>query len=331
MKRLFVAIGLLWLLGLHAAGAVGFQWASAPDPGQSPLQIAIWYPSTSAATGSPSPAFDMDVAVNGALPAGRHPLIVMSHGTGGMALNSYDTAAALADAGFVVVAVTHTGDNYQDQSTAFTRRNFADRPRHVSRVIDFMLGAWPGRGSIDPDRIGLFGHSAGGTTVLIDAGGISDFSRAEAFCRDDPTDWGCQQARQHGSTAGPADAEPISEPDKRIKAVVVAAPALAVTFQPKGLAGVTVPVQLWVGAEDELVHDAPLVRTLLPTPPDYHLVPHGGHFAYLAPCNDLLRNAAPAICADPKGFDRVAFLRGFHRSVIAFYRQHLNIATPAKS
>ena len=65
--------------------------------------------------------------MNGAVSGARHPLIVMSHGTGGMALNSYDTAVALAEAGFVVAAVTHTGDNYRDQSTSFASRNFADR------------------------------------------------------------------------------------------------------------------------------------------------------------------------------------------------------------
>jgi predicted dienelactone hydrolase len=276
----------------------------------------------------------MDVAVNGALPAGRHPLIVMSHGTGGMALNSYDTAVALAAAGFVVVAITHTADNYQDQSDGFTRRNFADRPRHVTRVIDFMLSAWPGHAAIDPNRIGLFGHSAGGTTALIDAGGVSDFNRAVAFCRDNPEDWGCRQARQRGAANAQNDGDPISEPDKRIRAVVVAAPALAVTFQPNGLASVKVPVQLWVGAEDEIVPDAALIRTLLPVRPDYHLVPRGGHFAYLSPCNEILSKAAPDICADPKGFDRIAFLRGFHRSVIAFYRKNLKPApmvTPGKS
>ena len=44
MKRLFLAAGLLFL-GCYPAGAVGFQWATAPDPEDAPLQVAIWYPS----------------------------------------------------------------------------------------------------------------------------------------------------------------------------------------------------------------------------------------------------------------------------------------------
>jgi hypothetical protein len=36
-----------------------------------------------------------------------------------------------------------------------------------------------------------------------------------------------------------------------------------------------------------------------------------------------MRESAREICTDPEGFDRTAFLRDFHRSVIAFYQQHL--------
>jgi predicted dienelactone hydrolase len=328
MKRFLVAVGILWLLGSHPAAAVGFQWATAPDPDDAPLQIAIWYPSDNPTADAMLGAFDMNVAVNGTISGIRHPLIVFSHGTGGMALNSFDTAIALAEAGFVVVAVTHTGDNYRDQSSAFTVRNFVDRPRHISRVIDFMLGSWSGHGSIDAERIGIFGHSAGGTTTLIAIGGIADLGRVAAFCQQNPDDWGCQRARQRGTIrTGTQAAAPISSLDPRIKAAVLAAPAIPVVFQPRGLAAVRVPVQLWVGAEDDIVRNGSLIRTLLPSPPDYHLIPHGGHFAYLTPCNEILAKSAPEICADPKDFDRTSFLRGFHRSIIAFYRTRLNVSS----
>jgi predicted dienelactone hydrolase len=323
MKQVFVIFGVLLLLGSSRAGAVGFQWATAPDSDNAPLQVAIWYPSGGVTADVMVGPFDMDVAMNGAVSAGRHPMIVMSHGTGGMALNSYDTAMALAEAGFVVVAVTHTGDNYLDQSVAFTRQEFVDRPRHISRVINFMLGAWSDHESIDADRIGIFGHSAGGTTALLIAGGVTDLSQLVAFCQATPDDWGCQHARQRGSVTAQTAAQPISALDKRVKAVAVAVPAITPAFQPKGLQAITVPVQLWVGARDDIVRDASLIRTLLPTPPDYHLVPDGGHFAYLTPCNEILIRSAPMICSDPEGFDRAAFLRGFHQSLIAFYRETL--------
>jgi len=323
MRQLFLAAGFVLLLGWSPAKAAGFQWAIAPDPEDAPLQVAIWYPSPDPEMDNLIGPFDMNVARNGAVSGGQYPLIVMSHGTGGMALNSFDTAIALANAGFVVASVTHSGDNYRDRSTSFTRQDFVDRPRHVSRVIDFMLAAWTGRQSLDPARIGAFGHSAGGTTVLIAAGGIADMNRVSAFCGTDPDDWGCQQARQRGSIA-PIAGPPVSAPDARIRAIVIAAPALAVAFQPAGLTAVTIPVQLWAGARDDIVRDAPLFRSLLPAPPDYHLVPQGGHFAYLSPCSEILDRAAPEICRDADGFDRTAFLLLFQRSLIAFYQAHLH-------
>jgi predicted dienelactone hydrolase len=322
MKQLFLA-ALLLTLSICPAVAVGLQWGAAPDGDKAPLQIAIWYPSESATLSQVVGPFDIDVALNGGVSRGKYKLIVMSHGTGGMALNSFDTAIALAEAGFVVVSLTHTGDNYRDQSTAFIAQNFVDRPRHISRVIDFMLTSWPARDSIDPSGIGVLGHSAGGTTALIAAGGVADMMQVVAFCRTNPDDWSCQRSRESGPVAAGTALAPISEPDPRIRAVVVAAPAIAAVFEPAGLAAVKQPVQLWVGAEDAIVRNASLVRALLPTPPDYHLVTGGGHFAFLAPCSAILETTAPQLCVDPPGFDRAAFLRTFQQSVAAFYRESL--------
>lgn len=62
----------------------------------------------------------------------------MSHGNGGSLLSRFDTAIALVDAGFVVVAVTDTGDNYADQSRNL---DVIGRSRHISRSIDHMPGS----------------------------------------------------------------------------------------------------------------------------------------------------------------------------------------------
>jgi predicted dienelactone hydrolase len=296
---------------------------TAPDPGQAALEVAIWYPSNDATSDAGLVAFDMDVAKNGAISGDHHPLIVMSHGTGGSDLNSFDTAVALADAGFVVVAMRHTGDNYLDRSTSFTRQEFVDRTRHVSRVIDFITNTWSGHASVDPSRIGIFGHSAGGATALIDIGGIADMRQIIAYCQESPEDWGCKEGKKREASPAQDIAVPVSGADSRIKAAVLVAPAVPAAFRPNGLSMVKVPVQLWVGQYDDYVPNASLVRTLLPTPPDYHFIPNGGHFAYLTPCNEVLARSAPEICVDPKGFDRAAFLSGFHQSVIAFYREQL--------
>lgn len=131
----------------------------------------------------------MSVAINGPMLGKDLPLILILHGTGGSFLGHFDKAIALADAGFVVAAVTHTGDNYADQSRSV---DIMDRSRQISRVISHMLEAWEGRTAINPERVGMFGFSACGFTTLASIGAIPDFSTIRPICREYPGDFGCQ-------------------------------------------------------------------------------------------------------------------------------------------
>lgn len=316
---------LLSALAASPAAAAGFQYGTAPDPDGKPIELGIWYPSDAPVSPQPLGLFTQQVAPYAAIAGHSLPLIVISHGTGGGASSHYDTAIALADAGFVVVALTHTGDNYKDLSLQFTRRNFVDRPRQVSRVIDYMLKDWTGHASIDPARIGMFGHSAGGFTTLVVLGGTADWNLATLFCHDHPDDWGCQQAKEKGPATD--DKKPVDwHHDPRIKAGAIAAPALGHTFTKEGLAAVTEPIQLWRAENDQIAPNqwnADIVKAALPKPPEDHLVPLAGHFAFLAPCSEALAKIAPAICEDDKGFDRVAFHQQFNQALVDFFKAKL--------
>ncbi|HEY0832709.1 MAG TPA: hypothetical protein VGE72_02270 [Azospirillum sp.] len=318
-----MAFAGLLLFVTAPAGAVGFQWDVAPDPDDQPIQVAIWYPSDAPAKSMRLGANRQTVADGGAVSGTALALVVLSHGTGGWAGGTHDTALALAEAGFVVASLTHTGDNHKDKAYAFTQRTFTDRPRHVSRTIDHMLGGWSGRASIDPARIGVFGYSAGGYTALVVAGGKADLGRMAAFCRSWPDDWGCQRGAEKQAAGTPPMDAVVQGRDARIRAAVLAAPALGTAFAPSGLAEVTLPVQLWRGARDQIVTDADLVRQGLPNAPEDHLVPNADHFAFLPPCSRLLAVSAPEICQDPEGFDRSAFHAEFNRAVVGFFGRHL--------
>jgi predicted dienelactone hydrolase len=263
----------------------------------------------------------MTVAINAPVNGKALPMIVMSHGTGGSYLGHFDTAIALADAGFVVVAMNHAGDNYADQSRSV---DIMDRPRQVSRVIDHMLSTWEGRAAIDPQRVGMFGFSAGGFTTLAIIGGVPDLTKIGPMCRQHPGDFACQLvAKSESPVVAPAT---IAVADARIKAAVVAAPALGFTFSPDGLKNVKVPVQLWRAENDVIVPHpryAEAVRLALPEAPDYRVVPNAGHFDFLAPCSDALASMAPAICTSLAGFDRAAFHVGFSSEVVKFFEKTL--------
>jgi predicted dienelactone hydrolase len=325
-KRRRRAIALAAILLVVLAGAalllrpatpppgVAVDEAIVPDPDDKPLAVRIWYP----------------VGEQRGL-----PLIVISHGTGGSNRGHEDTAVALAQAGFVVAAPTHTGDNYRDDSYVGKGMHLAGRPRHVSRAIDHMLTRWPQHARIDPARIGLFGHSAGGFTGLVVAGGEPDMSLGRERCRKRPETWDCRYLKERGLDIARLEGEPPPVRwvhDSRVRAAVVAAPAVGYSFAPDRLAGVTIPIQLWEAGHDAIVEDSPaIIAGLLPLPSDRHIVAGAGHFSFLKPCDwrtGLMITVmgivgTPDICAESDGFDRQAFHQRFNREMIAFFRKTL--------
>jgi predicted dienelactone hydrolase len=318
------AVLAIVVLGATPALSAGFEQVMVPDPGGPPLEVGIWYPSQDPATSQPLGLFEQSVANGGAVAGRGLPLIVMSHGTGGSFEGHYDTALALAAAGFVVAAVTHTGDNYRERTQVGRLEN---RPRHIRVLIDYMLASWPHHDSIDPSRIGVFGFSAGGFTALVAIGGTPDMSTVAPYCAAHPDEWSCRMIKDRNITlSGQSTETPDWVHDPRIAAAVIASPALAYTFSAKSLSAVTVPIQLWRGDSDEILPHPNYAQTVydrLPVKPEYHVVPNAGHFAFLAPCSQSLAAMVPEICHDPEGFDRTAFHREFNPAVVAFFKAKL--------
>ncbi len=93
-------------------------------------------------------------------------------------------------------------------------------------------------GTVDAARIGAFGFSTGGFTVLAAAGGVPDLSLIGPHCAANPGLDACRLlATARPGRPGPGEAGPPAfVRDGRLRALVVAAPALGFTFAPAGLA-----------------------------------------------------------------------------------------------
>ena len=331
--KLIIAIVLAWWIGGPAIAAaarpaanIGFQAMTVTDAAGVPVEIGVWYPTDVAATPHALAGWSQIVAEGAPAARGRHPLVVMSHGNGGSYTGHLDTAQALAHAGFVVAALTHPGDNYRDQSHA---TDMVARPRELVWLVDYMLGQWAMKASLDADRVGAFGFSSGGFTALVAIGGTPDYSGLPAHCQAHPTYFDCGLVRQSGRSAEALSAKTPGAAwahDPRIKAAVVAAPAMGFTFAGGGLKDVTIPVQLWRAENDHILPHpdyAEAARLALPSPPEYHVVRGADHFDFLAPCNAELAKHAPMICASPPGFDRAAFHAEFNKAVVTFFGRTL--------
>lgn len=322
--KISITAFVLLLFCTGSAHAAGFQTTRVDDSPDGPIQVAVWYPSLAAPSPNTMGPYRQDVAMGGKIEGTALPLVVISHGTGGSSLGHYDTALALADAGFVVAALTHPGDNHADQSKAVFILN---RPRHISRVIDHMLSEWSGKERIDPARIGVYGFSAGGFTALVTIGGKPDLALVGPHCAAHPGDFACELLARNKASIPRIESTPSADlKDNRVRAAVIAAPALGFTFGKPGLREVSVPIQLW-RAENDTVLPHPwyseAVRNDLPVAPEYHVVSDAGHFDFLAPCSERLAAIAPNICTSSPGFNRSTFHARFNNAVVAFFKEKM--------
>ena len=89
------------------------------------LSGAIWYPCQAEPNDGLVGVKDCPIT------RAKLPLVVSSHGTAGWFGGHHDTAAALADAGFVVAAINHSGDNGNDRSKSDDLSVFGSRPADI--------------------------------------------------------------------------------------------------------------------------------------------------------------------------------------------------------
>lgn len=311
-------------LARASESTVGFREVRGVDYYGLPLELSIWYPSMSLQAAHRFGPFMQTVALDAPMVGKGLPMIVISRGSGGAPWNHYDTALALAAAGFIVVAPTHFGDTNTDRRRAAA---VLDRVWHISGAIDFMLSRWGSIDSIDGHRIGFFGFAMGGFAGLVTLGGAPDFSRVIAHCREHPLEIACEIVEPLLAERQILDAPATTDRrDERIRAAVIVAPAIGFAFTPERLVRVTAPMQLWRAGKDTVTphpFHAEAVRQAVPRMPDYRVEPQGGHFDFLAPCAASLATVAHVLCRETAGFDRAAFHDRFNREVVAFFEREL--------
>ncbi|WP_245586755.1 alpha/beta hydrolase family protein [Pseudomonas cremoricolorata] len=312
-RRLWPALlaGLLLQSLAHAETAArparwsaGVQWLQLSDPVDArPMAALAFYPSAAPAAHSRIDGYDVAAGIDQPLARGRFPLLVMSHGNSGSPLALHDLATALAEQGFVVVAVVHPGDNSRDHSRLGALSNVYGRPLQLSAAISAARADSHLRQGLDDGQVGVIGYSAGGETALILAGARPDLQRLEQYCQQFPDD---RDACQTRGVLIADHAELNAEHDPRIGAALLMAP-LSLLFGRQALSGVQVPTLIYSGDQDQLLaleHNADALARKLPQAPDYRLLSGAGHFVFMAPCDERQQRRMPVLCEDGDGVDR---------------------------
>jgi predicted dienelactone hydrolase len=315
----------------HARAAdAGWREITIPATGADtrPTSVALYYPSSSPAKVVPVGVFTLHVALDGTPMPTVKGLIVISHGTGGSELGHTTLAEALAQAGYLVAALRHPGDNWQDRSLLQTsaERYFRERPQQVTRVIDALLADPQWRSRIASDaggpRIGAVGHSAGGYTVIALAGGEPDLARLSRHCSteraEDPLFCATGHFKSDPPGAEPVAAVPLVDP--RVRAVVALAP-VGVVFSEASLARIHIPVAVYEAQSDRWLvprFHAEWVARNVPGAA-LHRVPNAWHFAFLNAPGIPIGSPDGDLAADPAGFDRAGFLDQLAHELPAYF------------
>ncbi len=183
---------------------VGVTTITINDDTDRPLTLEVWFPVDDPAdaplnqyTLIPGVYYESPTAVAGAelvAAEGPFPLVVYSHGSGGLRYIASYYTEAIASYGYIVVAPDHTGNTAVDRLLG-TEAEFdvtaSTRPTDVVATVDAMLDPTNPVtgglvGSIDPDSIAVTGHSFGGFTSLAVAGGYEN--ALGTFVADDRVD-----------------------------------------------------------------------------------------------------------------------------------------------
>jgi predicted dienelactone hydrolase len=301
----------------YASGLASFR---VPDADGS-IGCALWYPTQTTPQALRQGVYDFHVAKNADCIEGRHPLIIMSHGSGGTRYGHCKTAEFLSSHGYIVLAPEHPKNNFFDDSGVGSAQTYQNRSRHLKSCLDHLLHDQDWQTFIDPDRIGVFGFSLGGFTALTAVGArpfVDGLRHHLRFNREfDPIFTGYEVIVRDGYEESylPVHFDP------RYKACIALAPVSGGLFPKESLIDIKIPVQIFRAERDQILRNpfhAQEIRENLSTPCDFHVIEKAGHFSFLSPVRDDVKATLGELANDDPVFNRKKEHDKMHQLMLVF-------------
>lgn len=250
--------------------------------------------------------YTMTVAMNADARAGVYPTALISHGNGGSPFTHRGTAMALAQAGFVVLLPEHVGNSRSDSSLSGTVELLTVRPQQLHDAVAAVAADSMLSGISDLERLILIGHSIGAYTVLAAAGGVPVNTTFDTPVMP-------SQRLDVATVNG-------------VRGIVLLAPAAGWFMSPGGLEGVSAPVLLLHGREDQITpgFHVSIVRSALRDahPLEQIEVAGAGHFSFQTPFPPAMAIPGFTPAMDPPGFDRASYHPRMNARIVEFALMH---------
>lgn len=245
--------------------------------------------------------------------SGKHPLVMISHGSGGSPLAYRWLADYLAKNGYFVGIPEYPFNNRHDNSREGTIENLIDRPRHLRLAIDAIFADERWSSSLKKPGVALIGHSMGGYTSLVLAGGIPHTQHQIKY---DP-DHKIKSSQE----------VPVKS-DDRVNALVLLAPATGWFLSEGALSKVKAPLLILTGEFDDITpafHAEILKKGISNSKQVTHReIRNASHYSFLGVFPESVRktNFAPAM--DRPGFDRPKFHDELNVEILEFLQNIMN-------
>ncbi len=304
-----------------------------PADGARPLDYMLIYPANPAPGTKPFKMFlytnlhlykDAPVLADGL----RRPLVIFSHGAGGNGSGYAWFGEYLASHGYIVAMVYHYRANTYDSSALYVRNRLWQRPHDLSLDITHLLDDKIWGPHIDPQEIGVAGHSQGGFTALWIGGARINptlFTQYQQRWKDN------QMVPPYIRDAMRVDAKPASDVrDPRVKAAFAMAPGEIQGFgmDAAGLRHMDIPAYIIVGAGDTttpLPENAAFAAKFIPHAQLDILPGAVNHEIFDNECDALGRDNYPEACNDSPGVDRTKLHQYIGSVALKFFDTNLGV------
>jgi predicted dienelactone hydrolase len=299
------------------------------------MQIAVWYPAPEGTTElfADNPVFrGSDVRRYAKPAAGRHPVVLLSHGMGGTYLTLNWLATGLAAKGAIVIGVNHPNGWFRDRNPD-KMFNHWTRVQDLQAALAHVVADQDLAGLIDPERIYAAGFSFGGWTALSFGGATADLKGSLDYCKTaGERSFNCTDLKLYG--LDPTKIDPAlwiaSYKDVRVKAVASIDPGLTWGMKQENVSKVDQSQLLIIGlgkgtdrhyATDTTERGSGLEQ-LVPKAESVALTP-ATHFTAMPVCKPegveiLASEKDDPVCSDPPGTDRAAV----HTEIIELITKH---------